>query len=115
MACQTDPKLTKPKTPVKRNQKLQTEKPRAACDMYKEDWVHSVIFKKAVKNEAIKRGLPFEEIEDDDEEDFAAITEMQSSMNGRTNSDYYNTQPGRNRLASMIQTGGDNKSDENAS
>ena len=98
MACQTDPKLTKPKTPVKRNQKLQTEKPRAACDMYKEDWVHSVIFKKAVKNEAIKRGLPFEEIEDDDEEDFAAITEMQSSMNGKTNSDYYATQPGRNRL-----------------
>lgn len=58
--------------------------------MYKEDWVHSYIFKKAVKDEAMKRGLPFEEIEDDDDEDFAAVTDMQSSV-GRTNSDYYNT------------------------
>ena len=43
--------------------------------MYKEDWVHSIVFKKAVKDEAIKRGLPFEEVETDDDEEYHATTE----------------------------------------
>jgi hypothetical protein len=38
--------------------------------MYKEDWMKSSVYKKAMKNEAIKRKISFErlEISDDDEE-----------------------------------------------
>lgn len=37
--------------------------------MYKEDWVKSSVYKKAIKNEAIKRKISFErlQISDDDE------------------------------------------------
>jgi len=38
--------------------------------MYKEDWKKSSVFKKAMKNEAIKRNISFERLQlsDDDEE-----------------------------------------------
>ena len=40
-------------------------------DKYKEDWADSIVYKKAMKAEAIKRGLPYEEYEVvDDEEAF---------------------------------------------
>lgn len=38
-------------------------------DHYKEDWVDSIVYKKAMKAEAIKRGLPYEEYEVDDDEE----------------------------------------------
>jgi len=96
MACQTDPKMTKPKTPIKRNIKMQTQKPRAAIDMYKEDWVHSIVFKKAVKDEAIRRGLPFEEVETDDDEEYHATTET-----GTVFTSLHNTQ--QNKLDLMVR------------
>jgi len=63
---------------------MQTEKPRARMDVYKEDWVESLVFKRAVKAEAIKRGLPFEEVETDEEEDI-------SNTDNRTLSDFQRT------------------------
>ena len=70
MACQTDPKICKPKTPMKKSTRMQTEKPRPAIDKYKDDWVESIVFKRAVKFEATKRDLPYEEVETDDEDEF---------------------------------------------
>ena len=37
-------------------------------DFYKEDWADSIVYKKAMKSEAIKRGLPYQEYEVDDDE-----------------------------------------------
>ena len=37
-------------------------------DKYREDWADSVIYKRAMKAEAIKRDLPFEEYECDDDD-----------------------------------------------
>ena len=53
MECQTDPKLTRKKTPEKRTIGYQTEKVKDIC---KEDWAESVIFKRAMRNETLKRG-----------------------------------------------------------
>ena len=72
MACQTDPKICKPKTPMKKSTRMQTEKPRPAIDKYKDDWVEAIVFKRAVKFEATKRDLPYEEVETDDEDEFIA-------------------------------------------
>ena len=52
---QTDPKFTRIKTPEKRDRAHQTEK---LADMYKEDWVHSKVFKQALVAEAIIRKIP---------------------------------------------------------
>ena len=57
MECQTDPKLTRKLTPVKRTVGYQTEKVKDIC---KEDWAESLIFKRAMRNETIKRGLEYE-------------------------------------------------------
>lgn len=76
--------MTRAKTPPKRSIRMQTEKPRARMDVYKEDWVESLVFKRAVKAEAIKRGLPFEEVETDEEEDI-------SNTDNRTLSDFQRT------------------------
>lgn len=70
MACQTDPKICKPRTPMKKSTRMQTEKPRPAIDKYKDDWVEAIVFKRAVKFEATKRDLPYEEVETDDEDEF---------------------------------------------
>lgn len=46
-------------------------------DKYKEDWADSIVYKKAMKAEAIKRGLPYQEYEvDDDEEAYDLKTEF---------------------------------------
>lgn len=37
-------------------------------DQFKEDWSDSIVFKKAMKAEAIKRGLPYDEYDQDDDE-----------------------------------------------
>ena len=66
MECQTDPKLTRKLTPVKRTVGYQTEKVKDIC---KEDWAESVIFKRAMRNETVKRGLKYEGAVTDSEED----------------------------------------------
>jgi len=44
-------------------------------DAYKEDWIDSIVFKKAMKAEAIKRGLHVDsEFEIDDEDERVAMT-----------------------------------------
>ena len=43
-------------------------------DAYKDDWEDSVIYKKAMKAEAIKRGLPYEEFEVDEDEERVEMT-----------------------------------------
>lgn len=44
-------------------------------DKYRDDWADSFIYKRAMKAEAIKRNLPFEEYEcEDDDEQFESQT-----------------------------------------
>lgn len=77
MGVQTDKKLAKAMAPKKVSVKQQTE--RKPLDIFREDWMDSVVFRKAVKNEAQKRNLPYEEvktIEDDD------ISEDETSVDG---------------------------------
>ena len=64
---QTDPKYTSGKIPIRKSKQNQTEKLK---DMYKEDWKKSSVYKKAMRNEAIKSNISFErlEISEDDEE-----------------------------------------------
>lgn len=67
MAVQTDAKIAKQYAPKKVSVKQQTE--RKPLDIFREDWMDSIVFREAVKNEAIKRNLPYDEvkkIEDDD-------------------------------------------------
>ena len=69
MECQTDPKLTRKLTPVKRTVGYQTEKVKDIC---KEDWAESLIFKRAMRNETIKRGLEFKgQVTDSEEEEMS--------------------------------------------
>ena len=71
MACQTDKKITRRRTPPKRSMKIQTEAPRKRLDVYKEDWIESYVFKKAIKNEAINRKLKYEEVPDVENEEIS--------------------------------------------
>jgi hypothetical protein len=71
MACQTDKKITRRLTPPKRSMKIQTEAPRKRLDVYKDDWVDSLVFRRAVKLEAINRKLPHEEVPDINNEDIS--------------------------------------------
>jgi len=48
--------LPRTKTPVKKTVRLQTEKHK---DVYNFDWAQSSIFRKAMRDEAVKRGLEF--------------------------------------------------------
>lgn len=65
MGCQTDPKITRAKTPPKKSTKCQTIK---AKDAYKDDWEKSVVYRKALRGEADKRGVPFKDpVSDDDD------------------------------------------------
>mmetsp|Transcript_1923 Transcript_1923/g.2745 ORF Transcript_1923/g.2745 Transcript_1923/m.2745 type:complete len:138 (-) Transcript_1923:1382-1795(-) len=74
IACQTEKKYTRRVTPVKKNKNFQTEKQRTTLDAYKEDWANSAIYKRAMRVEAIRLGLPIEEYEtDDDQEDDEAV------------------------------------------
>lgn len=77
MGVQTDKRLIKQNQPKKVSVKQQTE--RKPLDIYREDWIESIVFRKAVRNEAMKRSLPYEEvktIEDDD------ISEDETSVDG---------------------------------
>ncbi len=49
--AQTDPKITKI---ITKGGETQTQK---ICDLYKEDWYQSKVFKRALRAEALKRGL----------------------------------------------------------
>ena len=52
-----------------KSMKIQTDAPRKRLDIYKDDWVDSLVFRRAVKIEAISRKLPFEEVEDVNNDD----------------------------------------------
>lgn len=66
MSCQTDPAmLPRAKTPVKKTVKLQTEKHK---DVYNFDWAQSSVFRKAMRDEAVKRGLEFQYYVSSDED-----------------------------------------------
>ena len=66
MDSQTDPKITRKKTPLKRTLGTQIEKPTDVC---KVDWVESLIYRRALKEETERRGLEFTgKIEDTDDE-----------------------------------------------
>ena len=43
-------------------------------DAYKEDWEDSIIYKKAMKSEAVKRGRSYDKYEVDDDEDRVEMT-----------------------------------------
>ena len=53
------------KTPIKKSIKLQTEKPRTILDLIKEDWVESLVFRRAARQEAFNRGIAYEDNFDD--------------------------------------------------
>jgi len=56
-------------------------------DVYKDDWHSSIVFKKAMKAEAIKRGEPYgSEFEVDDDEDKIAMT-VSGTMRSKPKSD----------------------------
>jgi hypothetical protein len=59
--------------------KIQTDAPRKRLDIYKDDWVDSLVFMRAVKNEAIIRKLPFEEVEDVDNDDISDETSIEEN------------------------------------
>jgi Rieske Fe-S protein len=69
MGMQTDSKIAKKYAPVKVSVKQQTE--RKPLDIFREDWMDSIVFRKAVKNEAILRNLPFEEVKGIEDEDIS--------------------------------------------
>lgn len=54
MSCQTDPKMLRGKTPIKRSVRNQTENYK---DVYNNDWAQSRVCRTAMKNEADKREL----------------------------------------------------------
>ena len=66
MGCQTDKKITRTQTPIKKSTKSQTEKLK---DLYKDDWAQSLAFKRAMRAEAFKRNLTYNDKITDDEED----------------------------------------------
>lgn len=52
-------------------------------DNYKEDWADSTVYKKAMKNEAIKRGLPYDEYDAvDDDEAYELQTHLEHTESG---------------------------------
>lgn len=54
ISCQTDPKLLKKISPIRKTIKLQTENYK---DIYRTDWAESNIFKRALRDMAEKRGI----------------------------------------------------------
>ena len=53
---QTDPRITRTLTPHKKRMGTQTVKPK---DAYKEDWERSAVYRRALKEEAMKRNLEY--------------------------------------------------------
>jgi len=87
MACQTDKKITRRRTPPKRSMKIQTEAPRKRLDVYKDDWIDSFVFRRAIKQEAINRKLPYEEVPEIDGED---ISDESSSEDQDSDEEFVN-------------------------
>ena len=77
METQTDPRYTKIKTPERRNRADQTERLK---DLYREDWAHSRVFKRALITEAENRRIPTNTLglseSEDTEEEHGATTSL---------------------------------------
>ena len=83
MECQTDPKITRKKTPIRRAIGTQIEKPHEVC---KQDWADSLIYRRALKEETERRGLVFEgKAEDtDDESNYSDESKCQNGEAGNS-------------------------------
>ena len=59
------------------SREAQLHRNSTAADLFKEDWAESIVYKKAMKAEAIKRGLPYEDFECDDDAEAYELTTVQ--------------------------------------